>query len=380
MATRPSSNVIGAEFLHPGVSYCGPYYTAPYDITTHLLTEQGLDWYQADNEADQEISTFKSMSVFGYTEDEFTDYFLKSSTSANSLVSIIDFNHQLTKNAVKCYFKACTDCKQECYIQSDYYYNFSNTGVFYSTPRLFYSSQDGDITVDEYIDVWSTVFVYVLLAIIIIKETLKICFLCAFFLSQKMQTSIVVKIFLNSPITWLFLICSKRLANEIKKIKGKRERMTLRRVLDICLEDIPSLYFTIWYTVTSRSLEFSALFALSGLLIVTMKNLIILMLNIKKDYTQTKKDSNSNATTLSQIMSKSDNNNMGNSAEASANVTISQHAFNEMHQKLQLVDKQLLDLNERVSLLEGKKPTGLQIQSSNDNEKPNYSRKISEVL
>ena len=366
------------------VSYCAPFESEPTQISSYKSDDQLSDW----NTAIQDLNYYywRYFKMYGHTcKSLYDDVLPRSSnyllTSANlGYAKKRVSNDNLARKLLRCYYAACGECKESCYMNDDI------NGTLFVANNIFdcYSGHTVTVTSNtpegflRYVD-------SLLLTVICFKEFMKICFMLAYFLSSEVQTSAIIKVFMNNPLMWIFLLNSKRLREEITKIKQRRERQTLRRVLDIFLEDVPSLGFSVWYVNKSRSFQPIILFTISGSLFMAIRNIYILFLNIKSDYRETKQDYN--LQTGKQVVSiqmqnnNNNNNNNGNygSPVVSASLSLSpsiknnvlslqdidsgsinpdlsqqsqKEAISIMEQRMALYEAQVQQMAERVTLLE----------------------------
>lgn len=355
------------------VPYCAPYASQPYTRTSYDYSTYWDEW------SDAGWSYWYEFRAYGYTCTKFISTYGTKNGNYLSNLQILDTRSSLGRQALKCFFDACGECKNKCSITT--YTNYTSDSIqWQQVPILGCPDHDKPFRVINYFEKIGGASVYlhwILLVIICIKEFIKICFMFGYFLSPQLQNSTVIKVFLNNPIAWIFLLNSQRLKNDLKQIKYNRERNTLRRFVDLLFEDVPSLCYAMWYIITSKSIQFVALFTLSGSLLNLLRNLYIISFYMKKDYLQTKQSNKTNTIhqqpvemNMSNIVASSTGVNSGvNSGNVSPGGPLSVASFMAMDEQLQLVsiqtmvdtaverkfqahESQLQQIIQRMSLLE----------------------------
>ena len=247
IVNQNEENITIANYrFNPSIAYCEPYHTTPTEIIEYNTTEKWVNIISY-NEAEFEL--------IGYDYDELLSILesINDDTDAYSTISNLNID-TIFKNALLCWYNnnGCGQCPNECYSfvsststtkiihdganSGGGLFNVYETMSFIDCVNFNYNGE-GKCQVIESMNVYIS---WILFGIIFIKECIKICLVLSYFLSTKSQNATIVKLFMNSPILWIVLLCSSRLKQFIISLQNG---MFIYFVLSVCLQFFSMLMF-----------------------------------------------------------------------------------------------------------------------------------------
>eukprot|EP01084_Bolivina_argentea_P313957 543761_1 len=260
---------------------CQPYGETPYYSASNSASALGWDlnnYLTTARDPNRNIiySTLPKKTITGYTCNQIFD--------DNRLMN----DDYLYYDFILCVNTACEQCVNSCNGRP-IYVDFDST-QYASNDVIGIVNCSGKNVSQAYPVV--SILSFVLLSIILLKETIKTLLILTYFFSKQAQTFVLLKIAMNSPLTGFFVVSSDRFYNNILKIKqNESTRRTLGLFLDLICEDVPQFILSFWYySQIGYQFQQITIISLTGSFIMTVINALILIKHLCKDYKATLSD------------------------------------------------------------------------------------------